>query len=181
MGANIIPRSLLQEDTPDTARAVEEEWILADRSPGLKAITAHFTSEPDDSQPAHVDVPAHGTTLQQLASSSLFAVTNSRNAHVPLDTTAVRRSTRSNKYDGFKVNQANDIKQTRSRVRSRVMPSVQAISMAAAPTQVASVPCPPPTSIEEIQQVGGRCGIAPEDLSVEKLLDGQHMACSSDD
>ena len=95
MGANIIPRSLLQEDTPDTARVVEEEWILADRSPGLKAITAHFTSEPDDSQPAHVDVPAHGTALQQLASSSLFAVTNSRNAHVPLDTTAVRRSTRS--------------------------------------------------------------------------------------
>ena len=61
------------------------------------------------------------------------------------------------------------------------MPSIQAISMVAAPTQVASVPCPPPTSIEEIQQVGGRCGIAPEDLSMEKLLDGQQMAsCSKD-
>ncbi|XP_073355017.1 uncharacterized protein [Aegilops tauschii subsp. strangulata] len=130
LGANIIPRSLLQEDTPDTARVVEEEWILADRSPGLKAITAHsLLNLMILSQPMSMYL------LMELLSSNLL-----------------RRSTRSNKYDGFKVNQANDIKQTRSRVRSRVMPSVQAISMAAAPTQVASVPCPPPTSIEEIQQ-----------------------------
>ena len=61
------------------------------------------------------------------------------------------------------------------------MPFVQAISMAAAPTQVASIPCPPPTSIEEIQQVGDRCGIALEDLSVEKLLDGQQMVSTTED
>ena len=94
---------------------------------------------------------------------------------MPLDTTAVRRSTRSNKYDGFKVNHVSDTKQTRSRVKARVVPSVSAISMAAAPAEVVTGSCPPPTSIEEIQQVGDRCGIAPEDLSAEKLLDGEQM------
>ena len=141
MGASIIPRSLLQEDEPGIANVVDEEWILADRSPGLKAITAHFIA----------NLPVHGIALQMIHSLSLFEVNSSRNANITLATTTVRRSTRSNKYDGFKVNQANDIKQTRSRVRARVLPSVKAISMAATPAQVASASCLPPTSIEEIQ------------------------------
>ena len=37
-----------------------------------------------------------------------------------------------------------------------------------------------PTSIEEIQQVGVRCRIAPDDLFAEKLLDGQSTASEGD-
>ena len=55
-----------------------------------------------------------------------------------------------------------------------------AVSTAAAPSQASST-SPPPTLIEEIQLVGSRCGIAPEDLSVEKLLDGQQLTPSSED
>ena len=95
MGANIIPRNLLQEDVPDIANVVDEEWILADQSPGLKAITAHFISEPVKSQSVPATLPVHGIALQTLASSSLFAVTSLCKASVLLDTIAVRRSTKS--------------------------------------------------------------------------------------
>ena len=119
-----------------------------------------------------LDIPTCGTALQALASSSLFVTTNPRKANVPLETTAVRRSTRSNRYDGFKVNQTLDIKQAKSKVRARAVPSVMAVSTAANPVQVVPPTTPPPTSIEQIQLVGSRCGIASKDLSVEKLLDG---------
>ena len=172
MGASIIPRNLLQEDEPGIANVVDEEWILADRSPGLKAITAHFISEPVESQSVPASLPVHGIDLPTLASSSLFAGTSSCNANVPLDTTAVRRSTRSNKYDGFKVSHATDVKQSRSRVKARIVPTVNAVSTATAP----AVTCPPPTSIQDIQHVGARCGSAAEDISEDKLLATQQIA-----
>ena len=61
-------------------------------------------------------------------------------------------------------------------MRACVVPAVRAVSMAAAPTSSAATACTPPTSVEEIQQVGARCGIPPEDLSAEKLLDDQSSA-----
>ena len=79
---------------------------------------------------------------------------------VPLDTTTVRRSTRSTKYDGFKINHVSDIKRSKSRVKPRETSFVTAISLAAAPVQVMTDASPPPTSIEDIQQMGSRCGIA---------------------
>ena len=94
---------------------------------------------------------------------------------------ALHRSARTNKYDGFKVNQISDNRQSRSRVRARVVPTLRAVSMAAVPTSSAATACPAPTSVEEIQQEGVRCGIPPEDLSAEKLLDGQQMAPSTED
>ena len=122
--------------------------------------------------------PPPDTTLELIASSSLFNEAASRHGKDPLDTTAVRRSTRSNKYDSFKVHQITDVKQNRSRVKARVAPSVQAISMAAAPVQASTEECPPPTSIQDLQQVGIRCGIAPNDLSEDKLLAAQQTASS---
>ena len=76
----------------------------------------------------------------------------------------------------FQVILRTDVKQTRSRVKARVTPSVQAISMAAAPVQASTEECPPPTSIQDLQQVGIRCGIAPDDLSEDKLLAAQQTA-----
>ena len=63
-------------------------------------------------------------------------------------------------------------------MKARIVSTVSAISMAAAPVQ-ASAPtamCPPPASIQELQQVGDRCGIAPEDISEDKLLAAQQTA-----
>ena len=118
------------------------EWIMANRSPGLKAITADLLAGTDHPS---LDIFTRGTALQALASSSLFVATNSRKANVPLETTTVRRSTRLTKYNGFKINQATDVKQTKTKVRARALPSVLAVSNAAAPAQLVSSTCPPPT------------------------------------
>ena len=61
-------------------------------------------------------------------------------------------------------------------MRPRGTPFISAVSLAASPVQVAVDACPPPTSVEELQQMGSRCGIALDALSSEKLLDRQ---CSS--
>ena len=113
-----------------------------------------------------------GIALQVLASSSSFNSAAGHNTKVPLDTTAVRRSSRSNKYDGFKICNASEVKPSRSRVKARIVPTVNAVSTATAP----AVTCPPPTSIHELQQVGDRCGIVPEDISEDKLLATQQIA-----
>ena len=116
-----------------------------------------------------------------IASSSLYNAPQSRNVLVPLDTTAIRRSTRSNKYDGFKINHAPDTKRSKSRVKPRETSFVTAVSLAAAHVQVVADACPPPTSIEELQQMGSRCGIAQEALSPERLLDGQRSSSGASD
>jgi len=47
--------------------------------------------------------------------------------------------------------------------------------------QVPNAACPPPTPIEDLQQMGSNCGIAPEALSREKLLDDQHSSGAAED
>ena len=175
-GVCIDPRLLLHSGPQVAVETAVMDWEEAAHSPGLKAISAQFAPEPVCTEPAPAVRMGHGSALQMIASSSLFATRASSCTRVPLDTTAVRRSTRSNKYDGFKVNQISDNRQPKSRVKARVVPTLRAVSMAAAPTSLAATACPAPTSVEEIQQVGARCGIPPEDLSAEKLLDDQSSA-----
>ena len=121
------------------------------------------------------------TALQVIASTSLYNAPQSRNVLVPLDTTTVRRSTRSNKYDGFKINHVSDTKRSKSSVKPRETSFITAVSLAAAPVQVRSDACPPPMTIEDLQQMGKRCGIAQEALSPEKLLDDQRSSTGAGD
>ena len=100
---------------------------------------------------------------------------------VPLDTTTVRQSNRSNKYDGFKINHDTDTKRSKSRVKPREIPFVNDVSLAAAPLQVPNAACPPPTPIEDLQRMESNCGIAPEALSREKLLDDQRSSGADED
>ena len=58
---------------------------------------------------------------------------------------------------------------------------VTAVSLDAAPMQVVTAACPPPTSIEDLQQMGSRCGLARDVLSPEKLLDVQRSSAEADD
>ena len=122
-----------------------------------------------------------GSALQVIASTSLYNASQSRNVLVPLDTTTVRRSTRSTKYDGFKINHVSDIKRSKSRVKPRETSFITAVSLAAAPVQVRADACPPPMTIEDLQHKGSRCGIAQDVLSPEKLLDDQRSSTGAGD
>lgn len=126
------------------------------------------TQVPPDTRSSY----AQGKALQALASSTSGATVASRKNKTPLDITTVRRSARTNKYDGFKVCQVNDNMQTKSRVKPQVMPCIKIASTAADPVSDVAAP-PPPTSIEEIQSLGARCGVPPEEITEDKLLDGQ--------
>ena len=74
----------------------------------------------------------------------------------PLVTTEVRRSTRSTRFDGFRVPQITDVRTTSSKVKPRVIPSA-----AAGPSESVDQP-PPPTPLRTMQDIGiNRCAVPP--------------------
>lgn len=101
------------------------------------------------------------------------------NEQAPMDTVHLRRSTRSTRYDGFRVPQPSDVKSTTSKVKARVNPSITNATKTTAPhTNIQVKPSssqegalPPPTPIATIQSVGiNLCGINRKELSPKKLL-----------
>ena len=131
-----VPSSMLSLEP--RAWLIAATWNFPEHSPGLKAVTQLVPVEVESLIVPSSDQP---TALQVLASSSV--ATQHRNVLVPLDTTTVRRSNRSNKYDGFKINQDTDTKRSKSRVKPRETSFITAVSLAAAPVQVRSDDCPP--------------------------------------
>ncbi|KAE8801397.1 hypothetical protein D1007_22990 [Hordeum vulgare] len=134
---------------------------------------------PDDDNDSQVSDNSEGV---EFAHSAMFVdshVSPSRKRGrkpkptIPLCTTEVRRSPRSNKYTGFKVDQLSD---TRGR-KSLIKPRTSMVISEPAPSSFdedassSSAPPPPPMIIKDIQQVGtGLCGIPPEELTDECLL-----------
>lgn len=98
---------------------------------------------------------------------------------MPIDTACLLRSTRSTRYDGFKMTLITDAKKTQSKVKPRGAPSVACSSKATDPCSklllqpptVQTDELPPPTPIQQLQHVGTvLCGILAEELSTQKLL-----------
>lgn len=85
--------------------------------------------------------------------------------HAPLDCSNLRRSTRANKYDGFKVNQPTDSHQHKSKVKARVVPSALGASSAQhLPTsENPTDEIPPPTAVIVMQEVGIQLCVVPAD------------------
>ena len=167
-GRVIVPSGVLSPKP--RARSNAMNWDLPEQSPGLKALPQLVSADEETQMMLSSD---QSTALQVLASSSVFNANQHRNMPVPLDTTTVRRSNRSNKYDGFKINHAPEARRSKSRVKPRDIPFVNVVSLAAAPVQVPIADCPQPMSIEDLQQMGRSCGIRPEAISRDKLLDDQ--------
>ena len=117
-------------------------------------------------------MPSSGLALAiKEADSAASVTTHSSQSFSPLVSTQVRRSSRSNKYDGFKVPSILDVKAKKSRVKKITVPSVIDQKM----DKVANLQIQeagkgtsstfPPTPIPVLQNIGiQRCGVPPEAL-----------------
>ena len=82
-------------------------------------------------------------------------------APAPESVIPLRRSSRSNKYDGFKVPPLSDTKTKVSKVKPRVIPSAASTATISEPSATSEIP--PPTTILVIQHIGTvMCGIPAE-------------------
>jgi hypothetical protein len=91
----------------------------------------------------------------------------------------VRRSPRTNKYDGFKPKNDSDTKTVKSKVKPRKNPTIQRATADASATTSTTVPADTP--IHVLQAVGiNLCGIPPDKVSPKKLLSSLQEESSSD-
>lgn len=112
------------------------------------------------------------TALVPVGSSSGVATSRRGKAKALDCVVSVRRSSRANKYDGFKVPPLTDSKMRSSKVKPRVIPNVaSSVSNSEVSLAQRADGVPPPMPIPMIQQVGvQKCAIPPEELTAEALL-----------
>jgi hypothetical protein len=83
----------------------------------------------------------------------------------------VRRSTRSNKYDGFKQNNNPDVKPLKSKVKPRKIPRVKEKILFKGKDSAATTAVLPDTPIQVMQSIAvNLCGVPAEEISPQKLL-----------
>lgn len=120
-------------------------------------------------------------TLEAAPARSIMIHGRRGKTAAPIDSANLRRSTRANKYDGFKVTQSTDSRPYKSKVKARVIPA--APSSSSAPTQNIlnnADEIPPHTPIKEMQAEGMHlCVIPEEELTFEVLLNGDNGSSSS--
>jgi hypothetical protein len=149
----------------------------------IKARKATFQHTPLESMNESVEFAADNL----LPSSALAVVGQKRKKPTPKDggaapdcTNQVRRSTRCNKYNGFKPKIILDAKVMKSKVKPRKTPSITSANVVedngpeeGFGQQIVASPLhmPPITPVPVMQAIGiNLCGISPEELSPQKLL-----------
>lgn len=103
-----------------------------------------------------------------MAPASPSVVTRGRRARAPapISTVEVRRSNRSNKYNGFKVNQVIETRTTTSKVKPRLVPSIGSSSSAIEPNSEVV----PHTPVHVLQSIGiNRCAVPAAELTEDIL------------
>ena len=95
-------------------------------------------------------------------------------SQAPIDTATLRRSNRSNKYDGFRTNLLTESRTTKSKVKPRLLPSALpgTKEMEENTVNTTDETVPPPTPVSTMQNIGTQlCAIPAEELSDEILSD----------
>ena len=118
---------------------------------------------------------------EDLSATSHSAVVGHRGKTVAPDCSIVlRRSTRSTKYDGFKVPSVADTPIRKSKVKPRIVPSASAATISDNIEDTTATAPPPPTPIQVIQHIGTTlCAIPASELSEEALLSDKETGPSS--
>ena len=117
------------------------------------------------------------------AGSSRVGAHNKRGKNkVPLCVTSVRRSARSNKYDGSKVPAITDSRTKTSKVKPRVIPNdVSAVVITdITDDQPEDGEIPPPMTIEQIQNIAmHQCVVPPVEVTEDLLMVDKGVGSSS--
>lgn len=171
-----VARKLWFEDTPTSSNFL---FLVEDAEPFAHIPSSvvisdisddDFVAQAEDNPLDHALVPSAPLVEHQVSPSRK----RGRRAQsvTPLSTADVRRSPRSNKYMGFKVDQPSDSRGHKSLIKPRVTNAVEdpAPNSSSNDASSRSAP-PPPTTIRYIQQLGSRfCGIPHEELAEDRLL-----------
>lgn len=199
---SVVPSVLLLEGTTcetDTAsRATMQHSTTADLQPHtfLSDLPAPITGQSDTTlehfsvtSPEDLPVPSLPETADADAAVTLAGPSDlhpgkSRKGkgQAPIDTASLRRSNRSNKYDGFRINLNNESCSNKSTMKPRVLPSVLPRATVVEDTEVnmQDAELPPPTSIPTLQNIGTHlCAIPAEELTEEILSKSDGGSASS--
>lgn len=89
----------------------------------------------------------------------------------PVDSANLRRSSRVNRYDGFRISQPSDNRVYTSKVKPRNTPAAPSSSTAASQNvEIQADEIPPPTPLQEMQSEGVNLCAVPEDELTEAAL-----------
>ena len=127
-----------------------------------------ISETPTDQEVLQVDI-----SEIQAGSSRVGAINKRGKNKAPLSVTSVRRSARSNKYDGFKVPPLTDSRTKISKVKPRVIPNAVSAVVISEITdeQPEDGELPPPMTIEQIQHIAiQQCVVPPEEVTEDLLM-----------
>ena len=154
-------------------------------SVGLGLVLEHSSSStvslgssvPPDDDPTVLAL----TQPEELSEPSRSALVGRRGQTMAPDCSIVlRRSTRSTKYDGFKVPSVTDTPIRKAKVKPRTGPSASAATTTDNNEATTATAPPPPTPIQVIQHIGTTlCAIPASELSEEALLSDKETGPSS--
>ena len=137
---------IIQENQDDMENSGAEVTDIVDVSTSANDDSLHMRSDADTESPLTDLAAYHSETqtgLLQIATGVISEPSNTavgssarkRNGKVPapIDTSTLRRSNYSNKYDGFRTKSLSEVKATKSKVKPRTVPSATSMDSAVDP------------------------------------------------
>ena len=167
-------------ETADAMPESTSEDIMSESESALPSLPPVSDMIPVDPVAADV-VDTMTSIIEPQASTALLPPSRARKGKdpAPIDTSSLRRSTRSTKYDGFRVKVHDESRPSKSKVKPMVVPTMLHHG-AASDSMETEFELPPPTPIPTMQNIGTQlCAIPAEELTEDMLTAGEDGVTSA--